>query len=173
MKRKWFAIFMAVGLLAGTASAQVVVNPMLQQGTQTFGINGSFDDDGDDFGATIGLSLGKFIMDYTELGVRSHFSFRGSDTLTIGLSVYGEQYFDIGSLFVPFVGASLGFGYWDHSNDDTTFAELQAYGGTRYFFVDHAAVGVDLVLKAATEDLYNKGQDSFDWQLRLHTKWFF
>ncbi len=156
----------------GVASAQAV-NPMITEGTKAFRVSGSIDDDGDDIGFFFSGKAGYFPMDYVEAGAFLSFGLRGSDYKSFSLGGYGEYNFFSDNPLVPFVGASLGLTYWEYGRFDETFVEIKGYGGARYFFVDHAAVGADLALMYATEDIYNRGKDAFDWAIRLHTSWYF
>lgn len=173
--KKMIAGLVCVLFAAGVASAQdpLWVEPMLSRGTQTMGFSGRIDDDGNDVGAAFGLSYGRFIYNNIETGVFTTFGFRGSESKNASLGVYGEYNFDLGHLIVPHVGLSVGFAYWDLGNGSDTFAEFQGYTGARYFLRNHLALGSELVLRVATDDIYNNGDDSFDWLIRFFTSWYF
>ena len=174
MKRTYLLSLCAWLMVIGVATAQLaIVNPTLTQGTRALSVQGLIDDDGEDFGADIGVSAGQFLMDYVEVGGRLGLGFRGSDQKVLSIAGYGEYNIDIQSLWFPYVGGSLGLGYVEFFDDDDTFLELQAYGGARYFFVDYASIGGELALKLATEDIYNMYEDSFDWEIRIRTTWYF
>jgi hypothetical protein len=164
----------AVWLMSGwMATAQVATDPMIFAGTRTINVDGLIDDDGDDVGISLNLSMGWFVADYVEVGGKLSLGFRGSDNMNWGLAGYGEYHIDQGYYFVPYVGASLGLQYLEIGNWDETYLELQTYGGVRYFFTNYAAIGTELALKYATEEIYNRFQDSFDWEIRLKTSWYF
>lgn len=148
-------------------------NPMLRQGTWTFNVGGLIDHDGDDLGASISVSGGEFFQDYLEFGFLTDLSFRGSDFLSLGLGGYGEYHFFQGTPWVPYAGGSLGLGYFDFMDDSDFYLEMRGYGGTRFFFIDYAAIGADFGLKLATDKIYNRGDDRFDWEIRLRTSWYF
>ncbi len=160
-------------LVAMVTAQQTAIYPTIAQGTRALSVQGAIDNDGGDMGAQFGVTAGQFIMDYMEAGVRLNAGFRGSDFKNISLAGYGEYNFELQMLWFPYVGGSLGLGYMDYPDDDDTFLELQAYGGARYFIVDYASIGGELALKLATEDIYNKGKDSFDGEIRIRTTWYF
>lgn len=160
-------------LLATMVTAQTTVYPTITQDTRALSVQGLIDDDGDDFGMQFGASAGQFIVDYIEAGLRLNAGFRGSDFKNISLAGYGEYNFELQMLWFPYVGGSLGLGYAEFVDDDDVFLELQAYGGARYFFIDYASIGGELALKLATADIYNRGDDSFDWEIRIRTTWYF
>lgn len=172
-KYHWLSLCVWLATL-GVATAQwAQVNPMLTAGTRALHVSGTIDDDGDDLGMSLDLSAGQFVMDYIEAGLQLRLGFRGSDTKDFRLAMYGEYNFELGAQIVPYAGGTAGLGYWETRFDDETYLELTVYGGARYFFVDYAAIGADLALKAASADVYNGGQDSFDWVIRLRTTWYF
>ncbi len=174
MKKLYLSSFFTWLLVIGLADAQQpLVRPTLTQGTSALSVQGLIDDDGDDFGANIAVSAGRFFMDYIEIGGRVGLGFRGSDVLDIAIAGYGEYNVDLMTLWFPYVGGSLGLGYVEFFDEDDTFLELQTYGGVRYFFVDHASIGGELALKLATEDIYNQFEDKFDWEIRIRTTWYF
>jgi len=164
----WFA---AAGVV--TAQDPLWVEPMLSRGTQTMSFSGRIDDDGNDVGAALGLSYGRFIFDCVEAGMSTSLGFRGSDSKNASLGVYGTYYFDLGTLVVPHAGVGMDFSYWDVGAGDDTVAEFLGYTGAKYFLRNHLALGSELVLRAATDDVYNLGEDSFDWLIRFFTSWYF
>ena len=168
------SIFTAACLIsAWPASAQYAFDPLFFAGTRTLNVDGLIDDDGDDMGIALNLSMGWFVEDYVEVGGKLSLGFRGSDSTNWGLAGYGEYHIDQGYFFVPYVGASLGLQYLEIGKRDKTYLELQGYGGVRYFFTNYAAIGTELALKYATEEIYNRFKDSFDWEIRLKTSWYF
>ncbi len=160
-------------LITSLVALPIMAQPMLQQGTRAVGLSGRIDDDGDDLGVFMSGSAGYFIMDYVEVGIAVSGGFRGSDFKTLSVGGYGEFNFDIGSDLVPYIGAQAGLTWYDTKFDDDTVLEFGAYGGARYFFINYAAIGADLLVKAATEDIYNGGKDATDWVIRLLTTWYF
>lgn len=174
MKSRHVFAMLMIGLVCMLAVPRgFAVTPTLYQGTRTLNVYGSIDDDGDDLGISLGLRTGYFMEDFIQAGVFGSFEIRGSDHTWFSAGVFGEYNLYTGSQLVPYVGGSLGLGYWDNPWDDEIFLEIQALGGARYFFIDYAAIGSEFVLKAATEDIYNHGQDSVDWVIRLFTSWYF
>ncbi|MBT3296941.1 MAG: hypothetical protein HN919_20375 [Verrucomicrobia bacterium] len=160
---------MGLLVLAGVAAA---VEPMIMQGTRAVSVSGSLDDDGEDIGVNLNGRYGQFISDGIEAGGYAGFGSRG-DNKDLSVGAFGEYSFDMGSQVVPYAGGSAGFAWIDRGPTDDSYFELQAWGGARYFFIDYAALGCDLVMKFATEDVYNRGEDAIDWVIRLSTKWFF
>ncbi len=149
------------------------VSPMLMQGTQALRIGGSLSDNGDDMVVSLSGMYGRFMLDYVEVGVMLSGYFIGSDYKSLVGSLYGEYNVDLGGQVVPYVGASVGLNWLDTPFGSDTAIEVSGYGGARYFFVDHAAIGAELAVLAATEDMYNGGEDAVDWIARILTSWYF
>jgi hypothetical protein len=148
-------------------------DPMITAGTRTMNVGGMIDDDGNDLGLELNVSRGWFVADYLELGGRLGVGFRGSDSSNLSIGGYAERHFETRYYWVPYVGAAAQLSYLERGNYDETYLELEGYGGSRYFFAPHAAVGGELALKFATEDVYNRFEDAFDWVIRLKTSWYF
>jgi len=176
MSTKYMMVGVAVAMVAGTLLVQqsMAVTPTLTQGTQALNVSGSLNDNGDDMIITLGGSYGHFLMDNIEAGLEVSASFVGSDDKTIGGGVYGEYNVPIAGQLVPYVGAGVGLLWMDSSVGGSDSAVVASgYGGARYFFVDYAAIGAELALNVATEDIYNGGKDAADWELLLNTSWYF
>ena len=147
--------------------------PTILMGTQSISVSASIDDDGDDMNIFVGGSYGYFPMDFVQAGVFASAAFIGSDYKMMGGGVFGEYNFDIGGSVVPYLGAAAALLWWDTPGESETAIEVAGYGGARYFFVDYAAIGAELVVSAATEDMYNGGEDAVDWMLRVKTSWYY
>lgn len=165
------AAFVLIGILA--TQQAYAVTPMLMQGTRSMNISGMLDDDGEDMNITAAASYGYFLMDYIEAGVNVAALFAGSDHKLISGGVFGEYNIDIGGQVVPYAGAGIGLTWWDSEFDSDTYFTASGYGGARYFFVDHAAVGARLAVSIASEDIYNGGEDAADWTVLVDTSWYF
>jgi len=162
---------MAISMLAVRQAC--AVTPMLMQGTRSLNISGSLDDDGEDMNITAAASYGYFIMDYVEVGISVGAMFAGSDDKLISGGVFGQYNIDIGGQLVPYAGAGIGLIWWDTEFDSDTYLAASAFGGARYFFVDHAAVGARLAVSIASDDIYNGGEDAADWMVLVDTSWYF
>lgn len=165
----------AVALVAGALLVQqsMAVTPTLMQGTQALDVSGSISDDGDDTTVALNVAYGQFLMDNIQAGVFVGAMFYGSDYKAIGGGVFGEYNIPIAEQIVPYVGASVGLIWVDWGNSTDTAIEATGYGGARYFFVDHAAIGAELAVMVASEDMYNGGEDAADWEIRIKTSWYF
>lgn len=167
---KGWLVGIALVCVAGGAMA---VEPMLWQGTREVGASGSIDDDGDDLGFSINGRYGYFLCDGIEAGGYGGLGVRGSDHKNVNMGVFGEYNFDVGRVLVPYAGGGLGLTWMDSPHDDDTFLELRGWGGGKYFFIDYAALTCELLVKFATEDIYNRSRDGIDWAIQLGTRWFF
>ncbi len=165
-----------VGLLvlvyAGTARSDPPT-PMLSEGTRTLGVSGHLDHNRFGFGLGLDVSAGYFPMDWVEAGAYGALGFRGRDYRHLSLGAYALFYIDRGMGLVPFVGGRLGAAYDSRPGDRDLYAELQGSGGLNYFVTDHAAVGAELAISAATADVYDYGRRHVDWGLRLFTRWYY
>lgn len=160
------------GSLYGQQAAAMAV-PSLLMGTRTVALRGWIGDDGEDVEVYMTGSYGYFIKDFQQIGGYLGLDIYGSDYKAISTGVYAEHNFDLGGQIVPYAGVSAGLVWEDTPSDNTTAIEATGYGGARYFFADYAAVGSELVVGAATEDIYNYGQDAIDWAIYFSTSWFY
>jgi hypothetical protein len=168
--KRW-ALAVAVVLAANAAWA---VNPMLNKGVRELGVSGSMDNDGDDFGMQLSGKFGYFIMDCVELGGAASAAFRGDEQRMLGGGAFGQYNFDTGTQLVPFAGAGVSLNWQDlkYGGNDLYLAASIESGG-KFFLVDYAAIWTSLELLAATQEVYNKGDDVFDWRINLGTSWYF
>ena len=166
-------VFLAVAIITVGVVGAEAVGPMLMQGAREVAVSGSLDDNGEDVGLSLNGRYGQFITDGVEAGVYGGVGLRGSDSKDFSIGAFGEYNFDQGSLLVPYAGGSAGLAWMDRGDMDQSYLELQAWGGAKYFFIDYAAFGGELVLKFASEDIYNGYEDGIDWVFRMTTRWFF
>jgi hypothetical protein len=164
------AVAVAGVMVAGQARAEAV--PTLLLGTQSLNVSGMLGDNGDDFEIAMNGSYGYFYKDYIQAGAFGGVTLIGSDYKAVVAGVFGEYNVDLGTQFVPYAGGRLGLMWMDDGDSDTAL-EATGYGGARYFFVDYAAVGAQMALKLATEEMYNKGKDAVDWEITVNTSWYF
>lgn len=173
MKRMMMAAAVAVAglMVAGQARASAV--PSLLMGTRSVNVSGMLGDNGDDFEVIMQGAFGYFFRDFIQAGASLGLALVGSDNKAVNAGVFGEYNVDLGSQFVPYAGGSLSLIWVDTEWGSDTAIEATGYGGARYFFVDYAAIGASLVVKLATEDLYNGYEDVFDWTALVNTSWYF
>jgi hypothetical protein len=155
------------------ASTTLAAQPLMVQGVREFGVSGMLDDNGEHLGLMLDSRFGYFVVDGIEAGVYGGVALRGSGRRDIALGLFSEYNFDMGGSLVPHVGTSIGVGWSDIGTKHDTYMELEAWGGLKYFFIDYAAIGFDVALQYATEDVYNGYDDPIDWALHLNTRWFF
>ena len=133
---------------------------MLGAGTRTLSVAGSVNQTSE---TDIDLSCmgGYFIRDNIEVGCAGGLGWRdGGDFLTLFAGVFGEYNYLLAAdnPVVPFAGASVGVAHW--SFDDGTFdesetaIEVTGYGGAKYYLVENLAIGAELRVMVATEDIY-------------------
>lgn len=165
-------VAMAGIMTAGQAHAMAAV-PSLLLGTRALNVSGMLGDNGDDIEMSIQGKYGYFYQDFTEIGAFLGLELVGSDYKAVNAGVFGEYNIDLDTQIVPYVGASAGLMWMDWDGDSDMAIEVTGYGGARYFFVDYAAIGAELAVKLATEDMYNRGQDAIDWAINLNTSFYF
>ena len=121
----------------------------------------------------IRTGYGYFIMDYFEVGGLVNIQHNDAIT-TFAFGPKAEYNFELDlPVVVPFVGAALTF---QHAKVNTTSLiinsdnqiesrgdsdvknalNLDLYGGLKFFITDQFAISADLVLSAATSDLYER-----------------
>ena len=154
MKRTLFALVIA--MLCVTQ----VFGAMLGAGTRTLSVAGSVDKDSE---VNINLSCmgGYFIMDNVEVGFMGALGWLdGGDWLTLGVGVFGEYNYPLGegSPIVPYAGAAAAIQHWsvdnDFADDSETAIEVAGYGGAKYYLVENLAIGAEVRVLLATEDIY-------------------
>lgn len=166
------AVAVAGVMVAEQARAMAAV-PSLLMGTQALNVSGMLGDDGDDIEMSMQGKYGYFFEDFTQMGAFLGLELVGSDYKAVNAGVFGEYNIDLDTQIVPYVGASAGLMWMDWDGDSDMAIEVTGYGGARYFFVDYAAIGAELVVKLVTEDMYNRGQDAIDWAINLNTSFYF
>lgn len=165
------AVTLAGVMVAGQAHAAAV--PSLLMGTRAVNVSGMLGDNGDDFEIDMSGSFGYFFQDYIQGGVFLGIDVIGSDYKYVDGGVCSEYNVNLGSQIVPYVGGSVGLIWTDTEHDSETAIEATGYGGARYFFVDYAAIGAELAVGVATEDIYNGGEDAIDWAVHVNTSWYY
>ncbi len=142
MLRKLFMLpVLAVGALmlpATSAKAQQYFDAGTFELTLTG--SGTSNEDVDAGGFQVQGSLGYFVIDQLELGVRQGFGYQDNDDITGGgtsvtasTAVFVDYHFDL-DRFQPFIGAGIGYSYGDADVDETFFAGPEA--GIKYFVKD-------------------------------------
>ena len=128
--------------------------PNLSAGTQEFGLAGRVGIQ-DDFDANFILSYGYFFKDNWQVGFNADAVLKegsvsngNGDSLTV--SLFTEYHFDIGSKWVPFVGASVGLGSVSSTgidgSDDISSDGIEVAGvvGIKYFITQNIAISSSL-----------------------------
>ncbi len=172
-KMMMMAAAVAVAGVMVAEQARAAAVPSLLMGTRSMNVSGMLGDNGDDFEVAMSGAFGYFFQDFIQAGVFLGVEVVGSDYKSVDGGVFGEYNVDLGSQIVPYVGASVGLIWVDWDVDSDTAIEATGYGGARYFFVDYAAIGAELVVGVATEDIYNGGEDAVDWAVYVNTSWYF
>jgi hypothetical protein len=175
-------MLMCAALLALTASSQAV---KLGADTQALDLSG-----GIEFESAAGVNYhlrtgyGYFILDYLEVGGLLDLQ-RNDFGTSIGLGPKVEYNFELDlPVVVPFVGAALTFQHVEMptatysvsadnqvvrttETDTTNALNLDVYGGLKFFITDQFAINADLVLSAATSDIYLRRDEAGKTQVRL------
>lgn len=141
----------------------------------------------------IRAGYGYFIMDYFEIGGLINVQHNDAVT-TFGFGPKAEYNFELDlPVVVPFVGSALTFQHAkvtstsflvnsdsqieSRSDSDVRNAlNLDIYGGLKFFVTDQFAITTDLVLSAATSDLYERrdgGTSKTNARLELGLRYYF
>jgi hypothetical protein len=168
--KKWIAIF-CVTVFASQASAV-----MLDKGTKELGVNAGLDFQSVDGTTFTGeLKLGTFIEYGLEVGGLIKILESDSASL-LGVAAFTEYNFYTETVWVPFVGASLGLTNAEikRSTDDTALV-LGLVGGVKVFLAENVALSGQLGFDFASEDIYldDEDADSVDYNLTLGLRFFF
>jgi len=172
-KMMMMAAAVAVAGVMVAEQARAAAVPSLLMGTRSLNVSGMLGDNGDDTEVAMHGAFGYFFQDYMQAGAFLGVEVVGSDYKAVEAGVFGEYNVDLGSQVVPYAGASIGLMWVDWDVDSDTAIEATGFGGARYFFVDYAAIGAELVVGVATEDIYNGGEDAVDWTVYVNTSWYF
>jgi len=175
MKRTLFALVIA------TFCVTQVFGAMLGAGTRTLSVAGSVNQT-DELNIALSGMGGYFIMDNVEVGCQAGVGWLGGgDLLTVGVGVFGEYNLVLaeGSPIVPYAGAGAGVEYRKADGDfgdDADFAiEIQGYGGSKFYLVENLAIGAELRVMFATEDIYfgDGEMEAFDIMGLIRTSFYF
>jgi outer membrane protein W len=129
--------------------------PMLSKGTMELDIEGSFDDKGAAGSQLwIGIGFGYFVADNLELEIAG--AYINNDYQTGYHPAVGVQYnFNLGSKFIPFIGANLGWGIWHNKNaKDVNGFVYGIEGGVKYYLADNVALSFSIDADWSNEDLW-------------------
>jgi hypothetical protein len=175
--KKIFGTFIVVLvlLLAGTGLAQNTWG--FNQGDNEFTLlgSGTSDNDLDDTTLSAEVSLGHFLTDAFEIGLRQGISYAdiegGSDQWDASTRGFLDYHFDL-DRFQPFVGANFGYLYGDNVNE-TFIAGPEA--GLKFFLVESTFLYV-LAEYNFTFDDADEADDAFDdgrfvYALGMGFKW--
>jgi outer membrane protein W len=155
--------YLVVAMVMAMATA-VYAQPSIMEGTREFSISGGYDPDGV-VGSELDLELGYgvFLRDGVEVGgLLGYTSYEdaglGGDLKVWALGGFVEYHFDMASMSVPYIGATVGYSNYDTGAlDDSSFV----YGprvGVKYFIADNVAVDIALEYLLASEDIFvNEG----------------
>ena len=147
--KKLLTLFMVMAFAATSFGA------MLGQGTQELFLGGSLDSEtpvGTDWFVTVGY--GYYIMDYVEVGGIVSVSDNDVNT-TYDLAVFGEYVFETETQWIPYAGASFGWGGTDPEVGEKSDAGvLTPYAGVKYYIAENVAPFVQFQYQLATDDLY-------------------
>ena len=150
----------AITLLTAQAYAYESNAPMLTQGTNEIGVQGSIDFDYiDDYLFDFNGSYGYFIRDFWEVGGELDMSL-SDNTEAYQFGVFTEYNFPTGSQWVPYIGAAAQYAYSEVLNQDEDAFNFQIAGGVKYFIHPQVALSAEVNYNVATEDIYVDGDGS-------------
>ena len=163
--------------------------------TQSLSLNGGLDfDTAAGLNTQLSVGYGYFIMDYFEVG--GVINVQHNDfTTAFGFGPKVEYNFELDiPVVVPFVGSTLTFQHTKLISNSSVYEpntgmiltvedsmvknalNLDVYGGLKFFITDQFAINLDLVLSAATADIYEHkdGDNSkFNARVELGLRYYF
>ncbi len=141
--------------------------PNLSAGTQEFGLDGNVQFGGDVI-YNLNLSYGYFFKDNWEVGFTA--GIQGADTqLGADIGLFTEYNFNLGSKFVPYVGASVALASLSTDNggslnsslpDDATSVALGGEVGVKYFLRENIAITGSVDFKWSPDDVFGGVEDA-------------
>jgi hypothetical protein len=141
--------------------ADGVLEPMIRGGVREISLSGSPDFLGPT-GDTLHISagLGMFVLDRTL--IRASFVYTtvediapvNNDYRARELDIAGEYHFDLGTAFVPYVGAELGWRRSKWASDVESGAVFGARAGLKYFISDNVAIDLALCYQLSGNDVF-------------------
>jgi hypothetical protein len=184
------AVILAAVLGLATSSQAV----KLGADTQSLDLAGGLDfESAAGVNSHIRAGYGYFIMDYFEVGGLVNIQ-RNDAITTFGFGPKAEYNFELDlPVVVPFVGSAITFQHTkvtstsffvngegqiaSQSDSDIKNAlNLDLYGGLKFFITDQFAINADLVLSAATSDIYERrdgGTSKTNARLELGLRYYF
>jgi outer membrane protein W len=168
---KKFATIAAVGMMATAASSALAIDHETQKWELQLIGSGTNDTDFEGGSFSVTAQLGYFFTDQWEVAVRQGLGYAdtGADSTWTGSTRVGGYYhfnMDKAQVWVPYVGASIGYSYGDLT-DDSWVAGPEA--GIRYYvnsttFIN-ASVSYDFLLEESFGDgVFNYGLGiGFQW----------
>lgn len=152
---------MAVALGLALVSSSAVAAPRLERGSQELSLHVSPDFEGA-IGDTIfaEAAYGVFVRDRIEIkGALAYHLLEDvagadSDYRMKGFDVAAEYHLDLGNALVPYLGAGIG---WVSSEFGNTKESGLVYGpraGLKYFLADNVALGLDVVYRMGSADVF-------------------
>jgi opacity protein-like surface antigen len=158
MPKLWM---LAVALGLAFAPSGVLGAPRIEKGSQELSLHVSPDFEGA-IGDTIfaEAGYGVFVRDRIEIkGVLAYHLLEDvagadSDYRMKGFDLAAEYHLDFGSAFVPYLGAGIG---WVSSEFGKTKESGLVYGpraGLKYFLADNVALGLDVVYRLGSADVF-------------------
>jgi opacity protein-like surface antigen len=144
------------------------------EGTREFSISGGYDPDGV-VGSELDLELGYgvFVRDAIEVGGRLGYisnesaGLGGVDSKIWALDGFVEYHFDMASMSVPYVGATLGYSNYDTGALDDGCLVYGPMVGVKYFIADNVAVDIALKYLLAGEEIFRNEGVMEDSDLKL------
>ena len=188
MKKTMVILAAVLGLVTSSQAVKLGAD------TQSLDLAGGLDfESAAGVNSQIRAGYGYFIMDYFEVG--GLFNIQHNDAVTsFGFGPKAEYNFELDlPVVVPFVGSALTF---QHGKITTTSffvndagqiesrgesdiknaLNLDIYGGLKFFITDQFAVNADLVISAATSDIYERrdgGTSKTSARIELGLRYYF
>lgn len=157
------------GAVSAGASEYNDWKPMLQMGTQEFGIEGAINFD-DDLIYNLNLSYGYFIRDNWEIGVRLSGQGGESRDDSYGGGLFTEYNFANNTKWVPFIGTSLNWAKFDSKFADSDSITVGINFGVKYFISKNLAISFS---GGGTYNLSDTLQEDFEQQINIGTRFYF
>lgn len=116
----------------------------------------------------LNFRFAQYIQDLTQAGMYFEFQDNSFYTRTAIGAVFTRS-FDTPTYFIPYVGATLGFGSLERGGEDNSGIELAFLVGVRYFLTNNMSLNSELHIGVSSDDTFldGSGADSLGTGVRF------
>ncbi|MCC5850835.1 MAG: outer membrane beta-barrel protein [Verrucomicrobia bacterium] len=118
---------------------------------------------------TIGFEtrFGAFVADYIQTGINAKWADTNFGTRA-AFNLYMINLFETRTYFIPYAGASIGFGSLDYDfGGSESGVEFQLIGGVKYYFADNVSLNTELTIGISSGETFQGNNEMDDTEIAL------